>query len=112
MAPDPFVEWLLVWGSPVVHIGFMVFIFVLCIGVAIGFAMSWGVLSQKSGCALLLAVLILIIVAFALEPVITGERQRSTAAVSLIFSALGFGLAAAIGAATGTLARWFRSRKR
>jgi hypothetical protein len=51
------------------------------------------------------------IVAFLLEPAITGERQRSTAAVGLVFTSVGFGLAGAIGATIGTLTHRLKSRK-
>ncbi len=90
----------------------MAFIFFVCIGATIGFALGWGFVSWKTGWALLLAVLILMVAAFLLEPAITGERQRSTAAVGLVFTSVGFGLAAAIGATIGMLAHWLGSRKR
>lgn len=85
--------------------------FIICLGGTVGFAMGWGFLSMKTGCALLLAALIFIIVAFKLEPIITGERQRSTAAVGLFFSSLGVGLAAAIGTTIGMLVHWLSSRE-
>lgn len=102
---------LLAWSSSPDQIGSMIFIFIICFGGIVGIAMGWGFLSQKIGGALLLAVPIFLIVAFALEPVITGERQRSTAGVGLFLTILGISLAAAIGSAVGMLGHWLNSRK-
>lgn len=94
---------LLAWSSPLDQIGSMMILFIISLGGIVGFAMGWGFLSQKIGGALLLAVPIFLIAAFALEPVITGERQRSTAGVGLFLAILGVSLAAAIGSAVGML---------
>ena len=89
----------------------MIFVYIICFGGIVGFAMGWGFLSKKAGCSLLFAVLILIIVALVLEPMITGERQRSTATVAVPLGGIGVGLGAAAGAIFGMLAHWLACRK-
>ncbi len=76
----------------------------------LGFAMAWGALSQKIGCAVLCAAPFLLYALLAIEPMITGERQSSTAGLAVPFGALWMALSAAGGALIGAGARWLKDR--
>jgi hypothetical protein len=84
---------------------------IIGVGGTVGFVMGWGFLSQKTGCVLLIAVPILIIVIIVLQPLITGERQNSTAGVAISIAGFMVGTAAAVGAIVGKAARWLNSRR-
>ena len=84
--------------------------FFLILAGAIGFAMAWGTLSQKIGCAVLCAGPFLLYALLVIEPMITGERQSSTAGLAVPFGALWMALSAAGGALIGAGARWLKDR--
>ena len=90
----------------------MVLIAIISFGGLVGFAMGWGALSPKKGCASLFVVPILILFLIILEPIVTGERQSSTASFDIFFGGLYAGLAAAIGALVGFAANRISNWKR
>lgn len=82
----------------------LVFIALLILGGGLGFAMGWGALARKWGCAFLCVTPFLIFAVSLLEPLVTGERQSSTASLALFFGPLWIGVAAAAGSMAGALA--------
>lgn len=79
----------------------MFLVILLSFGGFVGFAIGWGTLSQKRGCILLLAVPVSIILLIFLQPVITGDRPRSTAGLDVAFGSVYAMLAAILGALLG-----------
>ncbi|WP_301752111.1 hypothetical protein [uncultured Erythrobacter sp.] len=88
----------------------ILFIALLSFGGLLGFAMGWGWLSQRIGCALLLAVPAFMFALITIEPMVTGERQSSTAGLAIPFGTLWVGLAAAAGVLVGVISRVFAKR--
>ena len=76
----------------------------------LGFAMAWGAPSQKIGCAVLFAGPFLLLTLFSIKPMITGERQSSTAGLAVPLGALWMALSAAGGALIGAGVRWPKDR--
>lgn len=73
-------------------------------GALIGFLIGWGSMSRKLGCAILCATPVLIFAIITVEPIITGVRQSSTAALAVPFGSLWVGLSAAVGGIVGAVA--------
>ena len=86
------------------------FITLLSFGGLLGFAMGWGWLSQWIGCALLCTVPAIMLALITIEPIITGERQSSTAGLAIPFGTLSVGLAAAAGVVVGVIGRFIAKR--
>jgi hypothetical protein len=113
MAGDGWIaEWRLVQRFPKCHFTTMdhIFIGLLCISALLGFAMGWGRLSQKIGCALLCAAPVFLFAMIRLEPMLTGERQGSTAALAIPFGTLWIGVAAAAGVLLGVIGKMLTKR--
>lgn len=89
-----------------------VFFVLLASGASIGLAMGWGLLSQRSGCAILCSAPFLIFGIIALEPFVTGQRQSSTAGLAIPFGTFWVALAAAAGAIIGAITHWIVDRMR
>tara|TARA_E500000305_G_scaffold111363_1_gene123027 strand:- start:662 stop:931 length:270 start_codon:yes stop_codon:yes gene_type:complete len=85
-------------------------IVLLSFGGLLGFAMGWGWLSQRIGCALLCTVPAVMLALITIEPMITGERQSSTAGLAIPFGTLWVGLAAAAGVVVGVIGRFIAKR--
>lgn len=79
----------------------MFLILLLSFGGLVGFAIGWGTLTQKRGCILLLGVPVFIILKIFLQPVITGDRARSTAGLDVAFGSIYAAFAAILGALLG-----------
>jgi len=105
-------EWRLVRSPYQCHPSTMehIFIALLSMGALLGFAMGWGRLSGKIGCALLCAVPVLMFALIRIEPMVTGERQSSTAGLAIPFGTLWVGLAAAAGVVIGVIVRLIAKR--
>jgi hypothetical protein len=86
------------------------FIALLSFGALLGYAMGWGWLSQWIGCAFLCAVPAFMFALITIEPMVTGERQSSTAGLAIPFGTLWVGLAAAAGVVVGVIARLIAKR--
>ena len=87
-----------------------VFPILLALGGLVGLAMGWGALTPRLGCGALIAAPFILLGILWLEPVITGERAQSTAALALPFGSLWVGCAAAVGVTLGGFGRWLKDR--